>query len=169
MEWLGLLLLYLISGYMKKRQQKAKNREIELDPDWDIPEESSPEKSKSNIEQMLQNLFDQARQFEPEAELKQQFEKESDLDDLGAITEELNDLEDQILEQDEDDLSKVDEKVETFEEKIYHSELADRNQQHFGNKWEKKKKLRLKLFGSNKTLKTAIILKEVLDKPIGLR
>ena len=63
---------------------------------------------------------------------------------MEAITEELDDIEDQILEQDEDDLSKVDEKVETFEEKIYNSELADRKQQRFEIKWQTKKKLRLK-------------------------
>ena len=40
MEWLGILLLYAISGYMKKRNKDAKNREIELDPDWDGQEES---------------------------------------------------------------------------------------------------------------------------------
>ena len=35
MEWLGVLLLYLISGFMKKRQQNSKRREIESDPEWD--------------------------------------------------------------------------------------------------------------------------------------
>ena len=35
MEWLGVLLLYLISGFMKKRQQNIKRREIESDPEWD--------------------------------------------------------------------------------------------------------------------------------------
>ena len=35
MEWLGVVLLYLISGFMKKRQQNARRREIESDSDWD--------------------------------------------------------------------------------------------------------------------------------------
>ena len=35
MEWLGVLLLYLISGFMKKREQNKKRREIESDPSWD--------------------------------------------------------------------------------------------------------------------------------------
>ena len=59
MEWLGLLLLYLISGFMKKRQQATKRREIESDPDWEVSEKSNPEKSKSNLDQVLQDLFDQ--------------------------------------------------------------------------------------------------------------
>mgnify|MGYP001262449545 CR=1 FL=1 len=35
MEWLGILFLYLVSGFMKKRQQNAKRRQIESDPGWD--------------------------------------------------------------------------------------------------------------------------------------
>ena len=35
MEWLGVLLLYLISGFFKKRQQDQKRKEIESDPSWD--------------------------------------------------------------------------------------------------------------------------------------
>ena len=35
MEWLGVVLLYLLSGFMKKRQQNARRRKIESDPDWD--------------------------------------------------------------------------------------------------------------------------------------
>ena len=34
MEWLGVVLLYLLSGFMKKRQQNARRREIESDPNW---------------------------------------------------------------------------------------------------------------------------------------
>ena len=33
MEWLGILLLYLISGFMKKREQNQKRKEIESEPD----------------------------------------------------------------------------------------------------------------------------------------
>ena len=32
MEWLGLILLYIISGYMKKRQQVNQRKKIEKDP-----------------------------------------------------------------------------------------------------------------------------------------
>ena len=41
MEWLGVVLLYLLSGFMKKRQQNARRREIESDPDWDSENNSS--------------------------------------------------------------------------------------------------------------------------------
>ena len=59
MEWLGVLLLYLISGFMKKRQQN-KNREIiESDPSWDNEEAFEKEDSSNNIEQLLNDLFEQ--------------------------------------------------------------------------------------------------------------
>ena len=171
MEWLGLLLLYLISGFMKKRQQATKRREIESDPDWEVSEKSNPEKSKSNLDQVLQDLFDQTVELEPETLINEEIEdkEESDQNELEIITEQVDEFEDQILKTDENDFSNIDEKVETFEEKIYHSELADREEQHFGNKWRKKDKLHAKLFNSNKSLKKAIILKEILDKPVGLR
>ena len=171
MEWLGLLLLYLISGYMKKRQQDAKRREIESDPDWDISEETPQEKPKTNLDQMLKDLFDQASKFDPEAMITQQFEddEESDLDELETVTESAEEFENEILQPDEHDLSSIDEQAEAFEEKIYHSELADRKEQHYGKKWKNKGQLRAELFENKKSLKKAIILKEVLDKPLALR
>ena len=36
-ESVGLLFLYLISGYLNKRKKDQKNREIESDSDWDTP------------------------------------------------------------------------------------------------------------------------------------
>ena len=59
MEWLGVLLLYLISGFMKKRQQN-KNREIiESDPTWDNEEFFEREDTSNDIEQLLNDLFEQ--------------------------------------------------------------------------------------------------------------
>ena len=60
MEWLGVLLLYLISGFMKKRQQNIKRREIESDPEWDSEKISSEniKESPSSLDQMLNDLFE---------------------------------------------------------------------------------------------------------------
>ena len=33
MEWLGILILYIVSGFLKKRQNNQKRREIESDPE----------------------------------------------------------------------------------------------------------------------------------------
>ena len=60
MEWLGVLLLYLISGFMKKRQQNFKRREIESDPEWDSEKISSEniEESPNSLDQLLNDLFE---------------------------------------------------------------------------------------------------------------
>ena len=124
MEWLGILLLYLISGYMKKRNQDAKRQDIESDPDWDMPKDPTGEDPHPPLDSMLSDLFGQEYKVE---------------------------------------------RSEIFEENIYHSSLANRLVLHFGKKWAEKNALRSDLFDSNKSLKKAIILKEVLDKPLTLR
>ena len=60
MEWLGVVLLYLLSGFMKKRQQNARRRKIESDPDWDS-ENSFPFEGKepsNKLGQILNDLFE---------------------------------------------------------------------------------------------------------------
>ena len=59
MEWLGVLLLYLISGFMKKRQQNKNRKIIESDPDWDNEDYLEPEEPSNNFEQLLNDLFEQ--------------------------------------------------------------------------------------------------------------
>ena len=159
MEWLGILLLYLISGYMKKRNQDAKRRDIESDPDWDIPQDSPAEGPQPNLDHMLRDLFGQAIKVEPEVP--------SAVQDSGKETVESESY--STPEHIEEYSSYIEERPEAFEENIYHSDLANRKELHFGKKWAEKKALRSNLFNSNKSLKKAIILKEVLDKPLALR
>ena len=59
MEWLGVLLLYLISGFMKKREQNKKRREIESDPSWDSDSQLENEKFENRYGQFLNDLFEQ--------------------------------------------------------------------------------------------------------------
>ena len=59
MEWLGVLLLYLVSGFMKKRQQNKNRKIIESDPDWDNEDYLEPEEPSNNFEQLLNDLFEQ--------------------------------------------------------------------------------------------------------------
>ena len=162
MEWLGLLLLYLISGYVKKRQQNQKRREIEEDPEWDSETVPPSRESSKNLDQLLNDLFNQATSLDPELPTPTIQVEDPEFDQLETSTEE-------IIDPDEIDLSEIDEQAEAFEEKIYHSKLADRNELHFGKKWLKKINLRKKLFNSKKALKKSIIIKEVLDKPLALR
>ncbi|GIS54964.1 hypothetical protein Ct9H90mP29_20060 [bacterium] len=56
MEWLGILLLYLISGFIKKRKQNQSER-IESDPDWDLDDSNVFEKPESDIGQLLNDPF----------------------------------------------------------------------------------------------------------------
>ena len=170
MEWLGILLLYLISGFIKKREQNQKRKEIESEPDWDLDDSNVFEKPESDLGQLLNDLFEQNPKT-PEASplisdvINEESEKLEN-ENTGEFPDEI--LED-VLVDDEQGLSEIDEKVEDFEDRIYHSKLADRRELHLGNKWDKQTNLRLELFNSQKTLKRAIILKEILDKPLALR
>lgn len=170
MEWLGILLLYLISGFMKKREQNQKRKDIESEPDWDLDDSNVFEKPESDLGQLLNDLFEQNPKT-PEASplisdvINEESEKLEN-ENTGEFSDEI--LED-VLVDDEQGLSEIDEKVEDFEDRIYHSKLADRRELHLGNKWDKQTNLRLELFNSKKTLKRAIILKEILDKPLALR
>ena len=170
MEWLGILLLYLISGFMKKREQNQKRKEIESDPDWDLDDSNVFEKPESDLGQLLNDLFEQNPKT-PEASplIYDVIHNESENLENENTGEFSDEVLDDVLVDDEQGLSEIDEKVEDFEDRIYHSKLADRRELHLGNKWDKQTNLRLELFNSKKTLKRAIILKEILDKPLALR
>ena len=170
MEWLGILLLYLISGFMKKREQNQKRKEIESEPDWDLDDSNVFEKPESDLGQLLNDLFEQNPKT-PEASLliSDVIHDESENLENENTGEFSDEIFDDVLVDDEQGLSEIDEKVEDFEDRIYHSKLADRRELHLGNKWDKQTNLRLELFNSKKTLKRAIILKEILDKPLALR
>jgi len=158
MEWLGILLLYLISGYMKKRNQDAKRQDIESDPDWDTPKDSTAEVPQPTLDSMLSDLFGQEYKVEPEV-----------LPVQDSVEETVESEPYRVPEHIEEHSSHIDEQSKVFEENIYHSNLANRKELHFGKKWAQKNTLRSELFNSNKSLKKAVILKEVLDKPLALR
>ena len=170
MEWLGILLLYLISGFMKKREQNQKRKEIESEPDWDSNDSNVFETPESDLGQLLNDLFEQNPKT-PEASplISDVINEESENLENENTGEFSDEVLDDVLVDDEQGLSEIDEKVEDFEDRIYHSKLADRRELHLGNKWDKQTNLRLELFNSKKTLKRAIILKEILDKPLSLR
>jgi len=169
MEWLGVLLLYLISGFMKKRQQN-KNREIiESDPSWDNEEAFEKKDSSNDIEQLLNDLFEQnPKTPQSSHSLKEALVEENNNrleEDLGPKPEEL--IEEKII--DENNLISLEDQVDNFEDNIYHSKLADREELHFGNKWVDKINLKEELFNTRKSLRRSILIKEILDKPVALR
>ena len=159
MEWLGVLLLYLISGFMKKRQQNLKRREIESDPEWDSEKISSEniEESPSSLDQLLNDLFeDNPKTPDPTPLIRQEVR--------NVNAKPLSKHEEHII----DDSSLVENK-EDSEEKTLQSNLSERDEQHLGNKWKKKANIRRNLFKSQQDIKKSIIAKEVLDQPLALR
>ena len=159
MEWLGGLLLYLISGFMKKRQQNLKRREIESDPEWDSEKISSEniEESPNSLDQLLNDLFeDNPKIPEPTPLIRQEMQ--------NVNAETLSKPEEYKI----DDSALVENK-ESFKEKTFRSNLSERDEQHLGNKWQKKANIRRNLFKSQQGIKKSIITKEVLDQPLALR
>ena len=169
MEWLGVLLLYLISGFMKKRQQNKNREMIESDPSWDNEEAFEKEDSSNNIEQLLNDLFEQNPKITQSSSAVKEVlveENNNQLEEfLETKPEEL--LEEKII--DEDNLISHEDQTDNFEDNIYHSKLADRKELHFGNKWVDKINLKEELFNSRKSLRRSILIKEVLDKPLAMR
>ena len=169
MEWLGVLLLYLISGFMKKRQQNKNREMIESDPSWDNEEAFEKEDSSNNIEQLLSDLFEQNPKITQSSSAVKEVlveENNNQLEEfLETKPEEL--LEEKII--DENDLISLEDQTDNFEDNIYHSKLADRKELHFGNKWKDKINLKEELFNSRKSLRRSILIKEVLDKPLAMR
>jgi len=159
MEWLGVLLLYLISGFMKKRQQNLKRREIESDPEWDSEKISSKniEDSPSSIDQLLNDLFEDNPKIPEPTPLVRQSVQDVNAEPLSKQEE---------YKIDDSDLA---ESKEDFEEKMLQSNLSERDEQHLGNKWQKKVNIRQNLFKSQQGIKKSIITKEVLDQPLALR
>ena len=172
MEWLGIVLLYVISGFMKKRQQNANKRQIESDPNWDLDENAPIQTEGNELDKLLNQIFDRP---EPalitDDDLAQESQLSQEIDQNFNDTTEIEDEQytEEIIDPDEIGLSQIDEQTESFSKKRYKSSLRKRESQHLGNKWIKKVNLRKKFFSSQKVLKKSIILKEILDKPLALR
>ena len=159
MEWLGVLLLYLISGFMKKRQQNIKRREIESDPEWDSEKISSDniEESPSSLDQLLNDLFeDNPKTPDPTPLIRQEVRN---VNAEPSFKHEEHKIYDPSLVKNKED----------SEEKTLQSNLSERDEQHLGNKWQKKANIRRNLFKSQQDIKKSIITKEVLDQPLALR
>ena len=169
MEWLGILILYIVSGFLKKRQNSQKRREIESDPDWDSDTNLAQEPS-NNIDQLFNDLFEQNPKV-PESNSRIQEIMSETTDEFEIDNNDLK-IDEQIEkagDSNQINLSKKDNQREQFEENIYHSELAERKELHLGNKWLRKKNIKDELFKSNQSLRESIIIKEILDKPLGMR
>ena len=167
MEWLGVLLLYLVSGFFKKREQNKKRAEIESDPNWDQETDTVDDPSRFSFDHLLSDLFEQNPETPQITEsLRDSIKTEQNSDSFDVLDRELNE---NFSESDEDRIIKADQKTESFEDKIYHSNLANRKELHLGNKWSKSINMKQELFNSKTLLRKSIVIKEILDKPLSLR
>ena len=169
MEWLGILILYIVSGFLKKRQNNQKRREIESDPDWDSDTNLAQEPS-NNIEHLFNDLFEQNPKVpEPDSRIQEIMGETTDEFQFDNIDLKIDEPIERPGDSNQINLSKKDNQREQFEENIYHSELAKRKELHLGNKWLRKKNIKDELFKSNQSLRESIIIKEILDKPLSMR
>ena len=167
MEWLGLLLLYIISAFLKKKRQKTVRRKIESEPDWESP--PSSESKGPKLDQILEDLFGGSDDVKLEPNSEFENEERSVLDELEHITEEVEEFDEKAIHSQNSDLTEIEEQITAFDEQIYHSELSAKTDSKKGIKKFRKKSLVSELFKSPNSLRRAIVLKEILDKPLALR
>ena len=167
MEWLGLLLLYIISAFLKKKRQKTVRRKIESEPDWESPPSSESQGPK--LDQILEDLFSGSDDVKLEPNPEFESEKESALDELEHITEEVEEFDEKAIHSQDSDLTQIEEQIIAFDKQIYHSELSAKTDSQEGIKKFRKESLVSGLFKSPNSLRRAIVLKEILDKPLALR
>ena len=142
MEGILLMLLYLVIGFFKNRSDKIKRKKIESDPNWDSEKKSTPNFNLDN----LVNDF-----------LETNFEKTNNNSDKNVDLS--TDSNNQINYKNINHLKK---------ESIQKEKKLDKSDKI--RKKDLKNKILNKINLNNRdSLKKAIVLKEILDKPLGLR
>ena len=155
--WLFLAALYFIMSLMKKRQQKSARRI--LDQDESVPE--SDQQPGPFQSETLQDLFNEIKNFgqdilEPGADeiADYEFEEPTDTDEQPEIIDES-------------------EPVQTA--RAIFKDFSEEYPEHIHKKYPVKKKVSATghfispLLKDSNTIKQAIILKEILDKPRALK
>jgi hypothetical protein len=148
-NWLFLILLYIFFGWMKKRQQTKAREKIESQEDWNT---GNFAKFK---EEILENFLGEEREDEEEIiEEQKAYEKEEDS------------LDAEIIQQDE----KGDSSSPSILTEQYTENLEKEVWIRYDHKINRKNINALdSIVDINNPLKTAIIFKEILDKPRALR
>ena len=146
-NWLFLILLYFFFGWMKKRQQTKAREKIESQEDW-----NTGNFAKFG-EEILENFLGEKREDEEENIEEQNVYEEEDFDT-------------ELIEQDEKgDISSPSILTEQYTENL-EKEVSIRSDYKINRK-------NINALDSivdiNNPLKTAIIFKEILDKPRALR
>ena len=154
MEGIVIMLLYLIAGFFKNRRDKAKRNKIQSDPNWD------DSKSSNDLNFNFENIF-------------KEFVGDNTEKNYNEIVQSTTPSE---IANKKTNTPKVDPRKDNsvnIKKTNNGKELDFSNNQNLTNQVRKKVKkteLNLKLSLSNiSSIRRAIILKEVLDKPISLR
>ena len=155
--WLFLAALYFLMSLMKKRQQKSARRM--LDEDESVPE--SDQQPGPFQSETLQDLFNEIKNFgqdilEPGADEIDDYEFEEPID-----TEEQPEI--------------IDESEPVQTSRAISEDFSEEYPEHIHKKYPVKKKVSATghfispLLKDSNTIKQAIILKEILDKPRALK
>ncbi len=154
MEGILIMLLYLIAGFFKNRRDKAKRNKIQSDPNWD------DSKSSNDLNFNFENIF---KGIAGDSTEKNYNEIVQSITPAEKANQKIN-------------TPKVDPKKDNsvnIKRTNNDKGLDFSNNQTLTNQVTKRVKrteLNLKLSLNNKSsIRRAIILKEVLDKPISLR
>lgn len=141
--WIFLAAMYLLSAFMKKRQQQVRSS-------------SKENKSKVFQNKFFEDLFQDLKEVgvEPEDSILEQFEDSSP--DKIVVEEEKNILDEELISIPEKETST---NLESF----------SKPDNLVSPKKSKKKLVFSKLFNNIDDLKQGIIMKEILDKPRAIR
>ena len=154
MEGIFIMLLYLIAGFFKNRRDKAKRDKIQSDPNWD------DSKSSNDLNFNFENIF---KEIAGDSIEKNQNEIEQSITPSEIANQKINSPKADPKKDNSVNIKKINNG----------KELDFSNNQNLTNqdgKRVKRTELNIKLSLSDKSsIRRAIILKEVLDKPISLR
>ena len=164
-NWVFLLLLYVLFGWMKKRHQVKARKKIQDQEDWD--KDTTPVSGFGVLDEFLkgQDLIDEDQRSGESVPQDENAYPDSQLDlpiDEAIDTGSNDDL-DRL-----DQLETISEGIESFEDNILKTKsfLAPVSK----HKHSKHVAINaVRLLSNASTLKDAIIIKEILDKPRSLR
>ena len=149
MEGIAVMILYLVIGFFKNRKDKMKRKKIKEDPDWDSEKKPEPNISINNI---LNNIFDDSVEGYEEVISEHKTIKVKEKKKILSEDEVENNL-----NFNKTNLSK--------EQKEARQPLRNKlKKEKKGNK-----KSKIALLKDPGSMKKAIILKELLGKPLGMR
>ena len=151
MEGIAVMILYLVIGFFKNRKDKMKRKKIKEDPDWDS--EKKPE-SDIGINNILNNIFDNSIEA---------YEDVVNESKIIKVKEEKKKFSDNELE---NNLKSNFNKTKMSKN---HKEVRQPIQNKHKREKKENKKSKIKFIKDRGSMKRAIILKEVLDKPLGFR